>query len=769
VVEVNSEKADITRANHQIEALEDRIKVLQRELQQKDDQMLGMKQSNSLYSSQLEANNAEMKKLSKKFEGALKDISAVKTDFMNEQKEVSLLNKKNHHLQKEIEALKLSLQNSIAENSFEKKLISSPPPEREEERFSAVGYLIPRQAHEDMLLEMNNLKQDNAILTDCLTNLDHPRRSSAGIQTELEEAGRSEATTGLKQLRAIVVFCKELEVLERAISESRLSGEKHPSFENGSDEQKRFLNGNVEVSATRFGQTKERRDPQSASCLNPTPDDIVGLCSIDWTEISEANDREEKDELQSDSSVNRNLMDKSIEFQGTTRDAVYLERLAANLRKSLNTDPELFADIVSRNLNQLKLNFANEIDCSPSQLFYKEYSELLIIIRERAMRLTNWRPQETMPQEPPARRPIEIQQEPLSEGSIQEDSVTITKEEAKAFKILRQYHDHLISIVQSKPESKLYSQLLEKQRGVITDYHQEFNFPPSAQEDILFKYEDILALSYLPMVQSDSVDFIPNLLERPSTPERSPSPKPSTVVVATPKEDAPNEEPLVVSGIPNWSNRCGRMEKNLRDIDTTMRIFIEEHSSNMEMTRANFEKYASHSLEFKFGRENRPDSTRGPTLTDPNKLLLSSLTKNIPFLGKIDRSTERTPTGRVKKLRGHYKTKAKQRKEQAKEWGKRTEAKIIKNFAQLDIKKKKFRDEDGNRLSRRDASWNSQKPPSEARNEVLAKYNMDIGINEIKTSKKQKKTFGYQAYMQANSSLLPPGDSNPSNKKLKLK
>jgi chromosome segregation ATPase len=113
-VEINSDKADITRANHQIEALEDRIKVLQRELQGKDDQMIGMKQANSLSSNQLEAKNAEIKKLSKKIEGSLKDVSVARADLMNEQKEVSILSKKNHQLQKEIESLRLSLENSMS-------------------------------------------------------------------------------------------------------------------------------------------------------------------------------------------------------------------------------------------------------------------------------------------------------------------------------------------------------------------------------------------------------------------------------------------------------------------------------------------------------------------------------------------------------------------------------------------------------------------------------------------------------------------------------
>jgi hypothetical protein len=454
--------------------------------------------------------------------------------------------------------------------------------------------------------------------------------------------------------------------------------------------------------------------------------------------------------------------------EGTEHISEYLRSLASNLKNSLDIDPKLFAEIVSRNLNELNLHFTKEIDSSPLRQMYKEFEELLSIIRERAMRLTDWRPTESLNQEPQRRKPEELQQDSVSEASIDNEWVSITKEEAKAFKILRQYHDHLISIVQSKPESKLYSQLLERQKGVITDYLQDFTFPPSAQEGILFKYEDILSLTCLPKVLSDSLDYIPNPLEKPATPEPSLSPKKDFVEIANPKIVESNEGTLVVSGIPNWTNRCDRMEKNLKDIDSTMKIFLDERSANMELTRANFEKYASHSLEYKFGNETRPEITRASTITDPNKALLGNLTKNMPFFGKFEHLIERTPTGRIKKSSLYYKTLSNKAKQQAKEWGKRTEAKIIKNFAELDIKKKKFVDEEGNRLSRRDISWNNQKPSADARIEVLAKYNMDIGINEIKTSKRQKKAFGSHGYLQTNSSLLPPADQNLRIRSLNL-
>jgi hypothetical protein len=194
--------------------------------------MIGMKQASTLASNQLEAKNAEIKKLSKKIEGSLKDVSVAKADLMNEQKEVSILSKKNHQLQKEIESLRLSLENSMAENSFEKKMNSNQTAEREEEKISSVGYLIPLQAHEDMILEMNTLKHENAILANCLSKIDLQQKCSEGIQTDIEDRLKSEGTAELRCLRAIVVFSKELETAERKAAESTLRGEKHPQFEN---------------------------------------------------------------------------------------------------------------------------------------------------------------------------------------------------------------------------------------------------------------------------------------------------------------------------------------------------------------------------------------------------------------------------------------------------------------------------------------------------------------------------------------------------------
>jgi hypothetical protein len=158
---------------------------------------------------------------------------------------------------------------------------SNQTAEREEEKISSVGYLIPLQAHEDMILEMNTLKHENAILANCLSKIDLQPKCSEGIQTDLEAHLKSEGTAELLCLKAIVMFSKELEAAERKVSESSLREEKHPLFENFMKNPKRNQNEEERVSENTMDRLGDSRRPPEV------PTETISSMIL-WTSVRSA-------------------------------------------------------------------------------------------------------------------------------------------------------------------------------------------------------------------------------------------------------------------------------------------------------------------------------------------------------------------------------------------------------------------------------------------------------------------------------------------------